>query len=135
MLKLVMGADWEDFLPNVHVTDLAKFRGPSDVDEGLKPAMWQRSIRCVRQEFQCHDPRAVVTVKDAKAWFKPGRALSQSGPLWSHLPQEERDFLCQLNARSRSVTYWNPKYGGVTQSDIADEWRAALGLQLKDQSR
>jgi hypothetical protein len=47
-----MGDDWENFLPDVHVTDLAKFRGPSDVDDGMQPEMWQRSIRCVRQEFE-----------------------------------------------------------------------------------
>jgi hypothetical protein len=130
VLKLVMGDDWEDFLPNVHVTDLAKFRGPDD-DRGMDPEMWQRSIRCVRREFECHDPAAVIMVKAAKGWFKLGCTLSQSGPLWPYLPQEDRDFLCRLDAQSLPVTYWNPKYGGVTQSEIAAEWREALGISLK----
>jgi hypothetical protein len=131
VLKLVMGDEREDVLPSVHITDLAKFRGPSDVDEGMKPAMWQRSIRCVRREFEVHHPEAVVMVKQAKAWFEPGCTLNPSGPLWAHLPKEDQDFLFQLNARSLPVTYWNPKFSRVTQSEIAREWRESLGLNLR----
>ena len=66
-----------DILHEAHMTDLSKFRGPGPDDqknEGMTPAMWECSVRCLFEEHAALGPRRILFVRGAKRWFKERKA-------------------------------------------------------------
>jgi hypothetical protein len=140
----VLAAVWPggEFLQHAHVTDLSKFRGPTQDSnfEGMTNEMWQKSIRCLRREFDLLKPKATLimpgterylssslstlisTVKSARA-----RNTSESAEITSDVA-----FLRLLWARRRhcmdQVPYWAPSRpkSGDEQEEIAKVWCTTL---------
>jgi hypothetical protein len=60
----------------IHVTDPVKYRGDADNKkrvEGMQPWMWEKSVRCLRMEYQLLKPCCVLMTKLALSWFERGK--------------------------------------------------------------
>jgi hypothetical protein len=136
----VLAAVWPggEFLRHVHVTDLSKFRGPTrDSDfEGMTEQMWQKSIRCLRQEFELLTPKATLIMPGVERFLIGGLSdlistvASASATNAAEKTEITRDvaFLRLLRARRKhcmeQAPYWapvNPK-GGDEQREIGHSW-------------
>jgi hypothetical protein len=134
----VLAAVWPGgrFLQRVHVTDLSKFRGPTKDSnfEGMTKEMWQKSIRCLRREFELLKPKATLIVPGAERFLESrlpyliSTVESASATNTSERAEIARDkeFLRLLQERHcmEQVPYWapsNPK-GGYEQEEIASIW-------------
>lgn len=138
----VLSSIWPNsqFLRQVHVTDLCKFRGPTqDSDfEGMTDFMWRKSVRCLRREFDLLKPRAVLIVPGVERFFaKSSWNLLSSAVSATHTDVEEdaeiaKDvaFLRSLKSSEcmQQVPYWAPgkPTGGDEQERIAAIWRSRL---------
>jgi hypothetical protein len=66
---------------SIHVTDPVKYRGDRDNAlrmNGMQPWMWEKSVRCLRMEYEALRPSCILMTKLASSWFegkfcKPGQ--------------------------------------------------------------
>jgi len=124
------------------VTDLSKFRGPTKDSnfEGMTKEMWQKSIRCLRREFELLKPKATLIVPGAERFLESrlpcliSTVELASATNSSERAEIDRDkaFLRLLRERRKhcmdQVPYWAPSYpnGGCEQEDIAKTWCTTL---------
>lgn len=118
-----------DMLDEAHVTDLSKFRGPgpdSQKNEGMTRAMWERSIKCLLEEYTTLNPRRIFFTRGAKLWFKERKALlhtdSEMRCEW-RLDSERKqldDFLTKIEKHPNSAVV--PHWG--SPSNASGEWRS-----------
>ena len=145
-LKLydVLAAVWPggEFLRHVHVTDLSKFRGPTQDSDfaGMTRQMWQKSIRCLRREFELLKPKATLIMPGVERFLigELSDLISTVASARAADADEEAEitrdvaFLRLLEARRShcmdQAPYWapaNPK-GGNEQKEIGHRWRDTL---------
>lgn len=118
-----------DMLHEAHVTDLCKFRGrgpDNQKNEGMTPAMWECSIRCLLEEHAALNPRRIFFTRGAKGWFKERKASlhrdSQMRREWrldSHRCHLD-DFLTKIENHPNSavVPFWR------RVSNASGTWRS-----------
>lgn len=110
--------------PNIHLTDLIKFRGiggDAAFDRGVDIAMWKASLDCLCAEIDALRPSLVLVSKGAynaaRSWLTGPRRASAFGRWHQQLGVAHRALLERL-ANSPIVPSLTPRhYGGPTEAE------------------
>jgi hypothetical protein len=102
-------------VPELHVTDLVKFRGPTEATswtEGLTDAMLRTSIECLYDEYTAARPSIILLVDWAEAALRDkGSPLLRTNPLRTNWRSDSLTarldaFLSTIEATGRPVPFW-----------------------------
>jgi hypothetical protein len=113
-----------DILPDAHITDLVKFRGPgpdTSRDRGLGLPEWRASLDCLVREVAVLRPRRFLVVPGAWEWVKGWVERREFGRWGNGLAPEHRDLLARLREEGRVVPFWNSR---KLWSEVVADWRA-----------
>jgi len=119
-------------VPELHVTDLMKFRGPTAATssmEGVNEAMLRISVECLCDEYSALDPPVVLFVDCAyDVLHKRKSPVHRTGEIrtrWRSDPSTARldSFLSTIEEAGRTVPFW----GQGNQVRFIRKFSAELG--------
>jgi len=104
--------------PNIHITDLVKFRGiggDAAFDRGVDMGMWKASLDCLFAELEALEPSLILVSKGASSaifsWLPRSARKSAFGRWHDQLSTQHRQLLGRL-AICPVVPSLTPKYFG-----------------------
>jgi hypothetical protein len=138
MVRAVTNPNGSNPGPNIHVTDLVKFRGvggDAAFDRGVDMDMWKASLDCLCAEMDALAPTVTLVSKGAmkaiKSWLVSSRKKSAFGRWERQLSPAHRNLLAKL-ANCPEVPSLTPRhFGGPDEKqrvrkNVISEYHARL---------
>jgi hypothetical protein len=108
----------------MHVTDLAKFRGPDESDLGMSERLYRISVECLLREYEATKPSLILITKLAVAKLKsPKAVLTAARRSWAadKAASPLNEFLVLLERCGRPVPHWrSPDFKGAMVRELRD---------------
>ncbi len=121
---LVNEAAGGEGIVEMHVTDLAKFRGPDDRDTGMDERLYRRSVECLLREYEATKPSLILITKLALAKLTRSKSvLSDARRSWAADKGTSpfNEFLVMLESCGRRVPHWkSPDFSAAMTRELRD---------------
>jgi len=121
---LVNEAAGREGIVEMHVTDLAKFRGPDERDTGMDEQLYRRSVACLLREYEATTPSLILITKLALAKLtSPKSLLTDARRGWAADKETSslHEFLTMLERHGRPVPHWrSPGFVGAMVRELKD---------------
>jgi hypothetical protein len=99
----------QEGIVEVHVTDLAKFRGPDERDIGMDERLYRVSVECLLAEYEATNPALVlITTLALKKLTSRTSILTGARRSWAQdkATAPLNEFLTMLESSGRAVPHW-----------------------------
>jgi hypothetical protein len=114
----------QEGIAEVHVTDLAKFRGPDERDTGMDEHLYRVSVECLMREYEVTKPsRILITRLAMKKLTSRASILANARRSWvfDKTTSPLNEFLIMLERRGRPVPHWrSPDFCITSGRELSD---------------
>jgi len=108
----------------MHITDLAKFRGPDERDTGMDEHLYRKSVGCLLSEYEATKPSLILITQLALAkLISPKSVLAEARRSWAadKVTSPLNELLVTLESRGRPVPHWrSPGFAGAMVRELQD---------------